>query len=99
MSDAKKSLCIAIHNAIMDELSAVREYDRLSNDEELSDKQSMLFTKIKFEEASHHGKLSGLYQQLGCSTEKTDMLLEKDQHLLSKDERVRRAKSFAGLFK
>ena len=99
MSDNKKSLCIAIHNAIRDELSAVREYDELSNNEELSDKQSMLFTKIKFEEASHHGRLSGLYQQLDCSTKKTDMLLEKDQHLLSKEERVKRAKLFAEQFK
>ncbi len=91
-----KSLCIAIHSAMGDEARDAKKYDELSRAKELSGIQSISLSKIKRDEAKHHRELFELFQQLGCEVE--DTLLEREQYLLSKEKRIRRAQLFVSQF-
>lgn len=94
----KKSLCIALHAAIEDEHKATSMYFKLALDKGLNSEQSVMLMSIRSEEAKHLKEISKLYQHLGCTVEKTDMLLEKNQHMLPHEEKIRRAKLFASQF-
>lgn len=63
-----KSLCVAVSEAIKDEVLAVKEYNLLSTALELTHSQRRDLQHIRDEEKEHYEKLKIIYKQLMCNS-------------------------------